>query len=349
MNLSDLGEFGFIDRISGILNTADARVVKGIGDDCAVVRLSDDRVQVITTDALVENVHFLTDRIGAEQLGHKCLAVNLSDIASMGAEPTFAVVTVASPANGDVDYLAGVFRGIRALADRFGVTIVGGDMTSSQSDLMISLTALGEARVDEIRYRSDAHPGDALLVAGVIGESGAGLATLLDDECAGRLRRETCDTLRSRHLTPEPLVREGCWLARYAGPAGEKVGAMLDVSDGIASDVRHICRESSTRCNTPVGVRINEAELPQTAALAEYLECVGGDSIRYLLQSGEDYALLFSAPASTTDDLMERFHAEFATPIARIGTFTDDERVVLYRRDGSESSLSGGHDHFRHA
>lgn len=348
MNLSDLGEFGFIDRISGILNTADERVIKGIGDDCAVVRLTDDRVQVITTDAFVENIHFLTDRIAAEQLGHKCLAVNLSDVAAMGAEPTFAVVTVASPASRDAEYLTRMFFGIRALADRFGVTIVGGDMTSSQRDLMISITALGEARADEIRYRSAAHPDDVLFVTGVIGESGAGLATLLDDTHARQMRQETLDALRSRHLTPEPLMGEGRWLARYTGPVGERVGAMLDVSDGIASDIRHICRESSAQHGAPIGVRIDEAELPITATLAEFLDRTGGDPIQYQLQSGEDYALLFSAPESTADDLMDRFRAEFATQIARIGIFTGDDRYILHRCDGSEYPLSGGHDHFRH-
>ncbi len=349
MNLSEIGEFGFIERISGILKTDDARVIKGIGDDCAVVRLTDDRVQVITTDALIENVHFLTDRIEAEQLGHKCLAVNLSDIAAMGAEPTFAVVTVASPASRDAEYLTEAFAGMRALADRFGVTIVGGDMTSSERDLMISITVLGEARADEIRYRNAARPGDAVLIAGVIGESGAGLASLLDDKCADRLHRETLETLRNRHLTPEPLVREGRWLARYAGQDGECVGAMLDISDGIASDIRHICRESSARHDGSIGVRIDESALPVTVALTEFLECTSSDPIQYLLQSGEDYALLFSAPESTACDLVEQFGEEFTTPITRIGTFTDDGRVVLHRRDSSEYSLSGGHDHFRHA
>lgn len=332
MLLNEIGEFGFIDGLSDLLASGDPRVLTGIGDDCAVLALPDGRVQVVTTDALVEGVHFLPHSIDPERLGHKALAVSLSDVAAMGATPEAAVVTIATPVDRPVEFLRSLYRGMRSVADRHGVSIVGGDTTRSNHEFSVGVTVLGTAPANEVILRSGAHPGDALLLAGVIGESGAGLETLLHSV---DIPSEVAELLQSTHLAPEPLVDEGRRLATSGC-----VTAMLDVSDGIASDVRHICRRSG------VGARVEEAALPVTPALATFLAATHADPLRYLTQTGEDYALLFTASPDGLPDLMRSFRATFDTPLARIGTVTSDRKTCIVRRDDSIQDLTGGHDHF---
>ena len=337
MLLSELGEFGLIDRIRArIGRTASAPpgdVLRGIGDDCAVVRVDEDTAQVITTDVLIEGVHFLADAISPRQLGHKALAVNLSDVAAMGADPQSALVALAVPDRYTVEYLSELYDGMLLLADRFGVEIVGGDTCASTHDLFVSIALTGVAPQSAIRYRDAAQPGDALLVAGVLGESGAGLESLREElPLPGQVEQR----LRMRHHEPTPLVAEGRWLARSG-----MVHAMMDVSDGIASDVHHICRASG------VGAVIEADALPISDALAQFLQATGRPAERYLLHAGEDYALLLTAPPDRADALVREFRDRFDTPIARIGRATGPADVILRRPDGQTEPLVGGHDHFR--
>lgn len=338
MLLRDIGEFDFIDRVSALLATDDRRVIRGIGDDCAVVDLGTGMVQILTTDALVERIHFLTDRTSPRDLGIKALAVNLSDIAAMGAEPEFALLTVAAPPEFDAQYLLDMIEGMKSLADRFGVQIIGGDMTQSEERLMLSVTVLGRMQADRVRYRHGARCGDAVLVAGTLGESGAGLATMLRSI---DLPEATVETLRARHLAPEPLVREGRWLAER-----DSVTAMMDVSDGIASDIRHICNASARDSGLTIGARIVESSLPVTVHLSRFLDATGEEPVRYLLQAGEDYALLICVKADDAEPLMADFRAVFDTPVSHIGDITGEGETVLVRTDGTEWPLTGGHDHF---
>jgi thiamine-monophosphate kinase len=356
MQLRDVGEFRFIERITEIVSKSDNQVLKGIGDDCAVVRIDDETAQVVTTDALVEGIHFLREHIDGEQLGHKSLAVSLSDVAAMGARPTVAVVTIAAPSHTSVTYLESVYQGMQKLADRTGVTIVGGDTTRSTSELVISVTVLGAAPVDHIRYRSDARSGDALMLAGVIGESGAGLHLLQHDTA---LPDDVVAALVRRHLEPEPLLGEGVWLAKSG-----RVGAMMDVSDGIASDVGHICSQSSEKHGAPIGVRIQSTNLPISESLAHFVGAINNPSsmgtepgvgsvpgigcniLDYLLRAGEDYALLFTTAAADAEPLMAEFRAVFDTPIAHVGEITSSDSRVLIDDAGNAQDLGGGHDHY---
>ena len=174
MLLSELGELGLIERISARLSSGDAssrqRAIRGIGDDCAVLGMAGGMAQVVTTDALVEGVHFLRDSTSPEALGHKSLAVSLSDVAAMGAEPRAALVSIAAPEWCTVEYVESFYDGMAALASRFSVEIVGGDTCSSVGGLTIGVTLIGVAHQKSIRYRSGAFVGDALMVAGVLGD-----------------------------------------------------------------------------------------------------------------------------------------------------------------------------------
>jgi len=343
MLLREIGEVGFVERISGALKTSSHHVIKGIGDDAAVIRVDVGMVQVITTDTLVENVDFLRDTIPPEQLGHKALAVSLSDLAAMGARPDHALVTLCVPERYTVEYLTAVYDGLRALAGRFGVNILGGDLSAALHDLVISVTAIGSAREHEVCYRDGAKAGDAILLVGVIGESGAGLDTLgplprtpAQEGCTiEALPDEVIATLRRRHLEPEPLVQEGRWLAQSG-----KVRAMVDLSDGIGTDLGHIAKASG------VGAVVETSLLPATPSLRAFLEATRRDALRYLLYAGEDYALLFTAAESDVATLTEAFRRRFPTPITRIGTITDGPAVVVRRRDGSVVPLARGFNHF---
>jgi len=337
MLLRELGEFGLIDRIRDGLIVRPCGVLMGIGDDGAVLRTDAGKVLVVSTDTLVEGVDFLYETISPEQLGHKSLAVNLSDIAAMGARPDHALVSLCIPDRYTVEYLTAFYEGIRRLAARFGVNVLGGDISSSPHDLVISITALGSARAEEVCYRHGARPGDALLVVGVLGESGAGLDSLLEPrQDAHALPEEAQATLRRRHLEPEPLVEEGHWLAESG-----RVHAMIDVSDGIASDLRHICRASGT------GAVVERDALPITPALRAFLDATGAAPERYLLHTGEDYALLLAMTDGEADSLIAAFKARFATPITRIGHATAAAETFLRRSDGTLEPLSGGYEHFR--
>lgn len=340
MLLRDIGEFGLIERISERLAVHSENVAKGIGDDAAVIRCGEGTVHVVTTDALVEGVDFLSDTIRPEQLGHKALAVNLSDLAAMAAQPEHAVVSLCVPERYTVEYLMAFYDGMRALAERFGVNILGGDLSSSPHELVVSATAMGSAREDEVCYRSGAKAGDAILLVGVVGESGAGLRLLRRRERESvqdsrALADHVMEALCKRHLEPTPLVEEGKWLGRSG-----KVHAMIDVSDGIGSDLARIARASG------VGAVVDAASLPVTPPLRAFLDATGRDPHHYLLRAGEDFALLLTAGESAADGLMAAFRARFATPIHRVGTVVGQPGVALRGEDGSLVALRGGYDHF---
>jgi thiamine-monophosphate kinase len=338
MLLGEIGELGLIERFGARLAGGSVKpcVIRGIGDDCAVVRVGEGLVQVVTTDALVEGVHFLRATTSPHDLGHKSLAVSLSDVAAMGAKPTSALVSIAAPEWCTVEYLDSFYNGMLALADRFGVSLVGGDTCASLSDLVINVVQMGTGPEHRICYRSGAAGGDAFLVAGAIGESGAGLELL-----SGKLRGTDAlagsigDHLRRRHLAPTPLVDEGQWLS-----ASGDVTAMIDVSDGLGSDAKHICAQSG------VGVVIEAALLPITDELRGFLSAAELPAERFLLEAGEDYALAFTAAATRVDSLVTAFRERFDTPIAVVGQVTDNAEVLLGRSDGSSVPLPGGHEHF---
>lgn len=339
-DLSDLGEFGLIDRFADLLGLDTAPdLVQGIGDDAAVYRIGPDatgreRVHVVTTDALVEGVHFDRAFAPLERLGFKALSVNVSDVCAMNARPLYATVALGVPpglATADLDAL---YRGLARACERYGCTVVGGDVTRARS-LLLSITVVGEAYEDDVAYRSGAREGDIVCVTGDLGAAFAGLSLLLD--ARDRLARdpafqpalEDFPYTVARQLAPTARLDLVDALAR----AGVRPTSMIDVSDGLASELHHLCRQSG------VGARIAEGALPiddETLAVAARL---GGEAGLYALYGGEDYELLFTVSA---EDLPLVPSDGLFTAIGRIVA----DGVAVHTVEGDEVPLEPmGFDH----
>ena len=286
-------EFGFIDHIRRRFADLPDQGFEGIGDDCAVLPLGGEAL-VFTSDLLTEGVHFLRHATSARELGGKSLAVNLSDVAAMGARPVATLLSIALPPDASGVWAEEFMEGYRELSARFGTPLVGGDTTRSESGVTINVTAIGRSPLTHLKRRRDARPGDALFVAGELGASGAGLRDLL----AGHP-----DTPSARvHRNPLPQVDEGIWLG-----GRPEVHAMMDLSDGLASDLRHILDESDC------GAEVELERIPVAA----------GADLRTAACGGEDYKLLFTAAPTATRQLEEEFLARFGAPLHRIGRITE--------------------------
>ena len=328
----EMGEFEFIERIAaaGLSRTGDVR--RGIGDDCAVISCGRERVRLITTDLMVEGVHFEVGASDAGSLGHKLLAVNLSDVAAMGGEPGEALVSLAVPPDFDVDYMERVYGGLRALASRFGVNVVGGDTTRSTGPLVMNLTLTGEMDQDRVCYRSGARPGDLIYVSGTLGDSAAGLKLAMGGEIG--LSADDRKFLLGRHHRPVPRVALGQALA-----ASGAVTSMLDLSDGMASDLRHICRQSG------VSAVIRESEIPVSPAFRRFCELSTPGARSLPITGGEDYELLFTASPGGRREI-DALAA--GSRIRRLGWIeAGDGRIHLEDARGARTELkTRGFEHF---
>ena len=333
---SELGEFGFIDRIARHGLVREEGVLCGIGDDCAVFSLDGNQALLITADLMVEDIHFKRDAAAPENLGAKLLAVNLSDVAAMGGQPRDAIVSLAIPADLDVAYMEGIYRGLHACARRFGVNIAGGDTTRSPGPLVLNLTLTGRMAVDRVCYRSGARPGDLVYVSGTLGDSAAGLEIVLGREAT--LSREYRDVLLRRHHCPEPRVTLGQALA-----ASGAVTAMIDLSDGAASDLRHICRRSN------VSAVIEEKAVPISPACRAFCAASGISPLRLALSGGEDYELLFTVDPEKADRVETLGATNDLPPLCRIGQIeTGQSGISIEDAAGNRRPLdSAGFDHFR--
>lgn len=331
MKISELGEFGLIRRLTADLATNDERVVCGIGDDCSAIRRSSGLLDLVTTDLLVERVHFLRQTLTPKQLGHKAMSVNLSDIAAMGGRPENAYVSLAVPADLTVEYLDELYLGLRAAAEPHGVRLLGGDTTGSKADLVINVAVTGVVAESEVLYRRGARPGDRIFVSGPLGDSGAGLFALLDKEDR---RDDNAVRLIDRHLQPIAQVKAGRAIAK-SGLAT----AMIDVSDGLVQDLGHICEASK------VGAAIEQASLPLSAELTTFCRDRKLDPLKFALGGGEDYVLLLTGDSQLADKLKVQ-----KITLHPIGAITDGRQRLLKKTDGSLESLEEmGWDHFRSA
>ncbi len=328
----EIGEFGFIERIGAAALPPAVGVCCGIGDDCAVLACENDRVRLITSDLMVEGVHFAVEGSDPGWLGHKLLAVSLSDIAAMGGEPREAVVSLAIPPDFDVGFMERVYRGLRRLASRFGVNVVGGDTTRSTGPLVMNLTLTGEMDQDRVCYRSGAAPGDLIYASGTLGDSAAGLKLALGQ--AVGLSEEDREFLLRRHHRPEPRVALGRALA-----ASGTVTAMLDLSDGMASDLRHICRQSR------VSAVIDGTAIPVSPAFGRFREHSDACTRNLEITGGEDYELLFTVAPGGRDDVEALGAKPGISCIGRI--VSGDERVYVENAQGLRSELEArGFKHF---
>ena len=332
MKLSDIGEFGFIERFATNFDHMIADADMGIGDDCAILSVNESENNVVTTDLLIEDVHFLKNRISAEELGYKSLAVNLSDIAAMGARPLFSFLSLGIPKNTEVEYLDAFMEGYKQLSEKYRVPLMGGDTTKSVDRLVISVTVVGQCRKSEMRLRSMAETGDLICVSGNLGDSAGGLQVLLDKL---ELNTGNKDLIR-RHHCPEPRIHEGMWLAQQ-----DNVHAMMDISDGISSDLKHILKASRK------SAEIHLEQLPTSQHLQEASSKYNWSIYDLATGGGEDYELLFTMNASDFERLNREFENRFSRPVHAFGKIVEGKPVITWYKEGVEMNPdTAGFDHF---
>jgi len=284
MRLNQLGEFGLLRRIHGRVPGRSANVRIGIGDDAAVLRTPPDRDLIVTTDLLVEAVDFNRAYGSFRQIGYKALAVNLSDVAAMGGRPFAFLVGLAVHSRMAVRAVDEIYDGMLTLARRHRVALVGGDLSSSPNEMMITVTVVGDVETGRAVTRSGARSGDRIYVTGTLGDSRAGLEILKNRKRRKGSRSTAAESyLTRRHFYPEPRVDFG----RLIGRKGWAT-AMIDLSDGLASDLRHLCEAGG------VGARLESDRLPISSALAAYARRRGEAAPVYALRGGEDFELLFA-------------------------------------------------------
>lgn len=346
MEISELGEFGLIERLAKEISVKNSTTVKGIGDDCAVLAPTEGMQTVVTTDLLMEGIHFDLTYVPLRHLGYKAVMVNLSDVFAMNAEPRQVTVSLALSSKFKVEDVEELYTGMRLACEKWGVDIVGGDTTASLTGLAISITALGEARAEDIVMRSGAKPTDLICVSGNLGAAYMGLQLLereklIYDEQVAEARKsgskEQMELLKEaqpdfsgkeyileRQLKPEARGDVVATLRK----AGIRPTSMMDISDGLSSELMHICKQSQTGC------RIYEERLPldyQTAAMAEELNL---NVSTCALNGGEDYELLFTVPLAQNDTVSA------LEDIRVIGYITEpDKGCALITRDGGEHTL----------
>ena len=335
MRISELGEFSLIDRVSQIVSVDRGDVVVGIGDDVAVLDTGAGDWLLAKVDIQVEGVHFVPGSISPRDLGRKALAINLSDIAAAGGWPHYALVSLALPADTEVAWVEELYRGLRQEGDCYGVTVVGGNMARSPQGIVVDVFVLGRVERQRLLLRSGARPGDQVLVTGTLGDSAAGLALL--EEPSIHLGAAERDYLLARHFTPTPRLPEAEIISRR-----QVATAMIDLSDGLSSDVGHICERSG------VGVRLWATRLPISPAARQVAGAARRPAWQLALEGGEDYELCFTAPPDAAEELARAVEGETGTPVTIIGEILPDAGRWLVREDGSEVSLqAGGWEHFR--
>ena len=336
--VADIGEFGLIERIARWLPAeSSARVVVGIGDDVAVLDTGAPEYLLATIDAQVESVHFLRQAISSYQLGRKTAAVNLSDIASMGGTPQWALVSLVLPVETEVAFVEGFYAGLRDELQEAGGVVVGGNLSQTGSGMVIDLCLLGTVAPERLILRRGALPGDMILVTGSLGDSRAGLELLRRPELA--VSPGVRDHLLARHLTPRPRVREGQLLGRLG-----KVHAMVDVSDGLRSDLGHILRAGG------VGAELWTEALPVSTACAETAALAGVEPSAWALGGGEDYELLFTVAPGDAQVVCRQIGEETGTPCTVVGRVLSKEAGLIVRLSERGEPVSmhaaGGWDHF---
>jgi thiamine-monophosphate kinase len=336
MRIADIGEFALIERLRGMVAVERPDIIVGIGDDVAVLSVEGDQWLLATVDCQVEDVHFLRRAITPAQLGQRALAINLSDLAAMGGRPLFALVSLGLPASLDVVWVEELYHGLGLEAARHGVAIVGGNMTRSPGGIWIDVTVLGQVRRDEVVLRSGARPGDLVLVTGQLGAAVAGLRLLLDPELT-RVVGDPGPAL-TRHFTPTPRLAEAGVIAR-----SRQATAMIDLSDGLSSDIGHICEQSG------VGVRLWAAALPIAPAARAIAAARGEPPWNIALAGGEDYELCFTAPPAAAASLAAAIQEQTGAQVTVVGEILPAEagRWLCLPEGDAIPLVARGWEHFK--
>jgi len=330
MDLREIGEFGLIHRIRKWMAASDSAVIQGIGDDVAVIEMA-GRALLVTTDILIEGIHFDRSWIDPYRLGKKALIVNLSDIAAMGGTPKYFLISLGLPKNLPLSFISSFYRGLKEGARKFRVDLIGGDTSLSQK-IVINICLLGEGRKKNLLFRRGARVGDDLLVSGTLGDAALGLIILQTKVSMGGPKG-----LIERQLSPCPRIQLGQAIAERCFAT-----AMIDVSDGLLMDTTHLLEESG------VGARIWEERIPLSKLYRKWVHSYSKDPYQIALCGGEDYELLFTVPRETRKKISSLARS-LGTSITRIGEILPQKQgLQIIRKDGEEYSPTRlGFEHFK--
>lgn len=304
MEIKELGEFGFIKKLACQFATRHSKIVKGIGDDASVTIQDANRYLLCSTDTLVEDIHFSLNYTPADKLGKKAVSISASDIAAMGGKPLFLLTSINVPNSTSVKFINLLYKGIKEKCDELNIALIGGN-TSSSDKIIINTTILGEVPKDQVIFRKGASEGDMIFVTGYLGDSSLGLK-LLNRKKRKKITERSFGYAMNRHIDPSPRVIEGRAIAKK-----KLASSMIDISDGLIADLRHIAEESS------VGARIWVNKIPLSICFKKWISKYPND-INLAIAGGEDYELLFTAPKSniTKIDIISR---KLGIPITHIG------------------------------
>ena len=341
MNLKEIGEFGFIERFRPLFDDITCESALGIGDDCAVVAANSESDWLVTTDMLVEDIHFLRSDISPYELGYKSAAVNISDVAAMGGKPFCSFLSVAIPDDCSVEYLDEFMRGYHAICKKHNVALLGGDTTKAAKHLTINVAVIGSIAHGKAKLRSAARVSDLICSTGFLGDSAGGLQLIL----AGGKDTSQSEKkyLLERHHAPEPPVDEGMFLADY--PA---VHAMMDISDGIASDLRHILEQTKN-----IDAEVDLETVPMSSQLIAVAQERGWSAVELATSGGEDYELLFTVAESDFAEINREYQQKFKKPLYCIGKIAEKQDAnssigtIRWRQNGKEVAfMKDGFNHF---
>jgi len=311
MKIKDIGEFGLINRITK--KPKDKNVLVGIGDDAAVFKTKE--LQVLTTDCLVEGDHFRKDWFTPKQIGMKAIEINVSDIAAMGAIPKYVLVSLALPKDLDVEFVEELYKGMWKVCDKYDIEIIGGNMTHCQQ-IVISITLTGEVDKKNLCLRNGAKPGDFIFVSGPLGNGRAGLR-LFQNNFDG------FEQVKNGYLEPKANLDSALEIAPY-------VNSMEDISDGLASEIKHICDES--KC----GAILYKDKIPISDQVRNLARMLKEDEYDYALYGGEDFELVFTVPK----DKLEKVNGFL------VGEITKNKELKLFYNGKENIITEKGYDHF---
>jgi thiamine-monophosphate kinase len=344
--ISQIGEFGLIEKIKNIVDisvddsTIYDNLLKGIADDTAVYKPSPSKVQLLTTDAMVEGVHFDLTFTSLAHVGWKAIVSNISDVAAMCGVPRYATVTLCLPQKISVEMVEEFYKGVVSACKKYSCLIVGGDTTATAGNLVVSISLIGEVDPEKVIYRRGAKVGDLICASGHLGASHAGLKILLrekkkylDGSNQFSPNLEPYKMIIEKYLLPKPRLDISKIIADNV-----KVNAMIDISDGLASEVHHICN------NSGVGADVWEHNIPVHTYTQKIAEEFSEDVINYALYGGEEYELLFTL----SDNDYEKLET-LTSDVTILGRVTDKSKGInIVRESGEREPLQfNGWDHFK--
>lgn len=313
MKISDIGgEFELIKRLTK--KTKNKNIIKGIGDDAAIIKINNKYIS-LTTDSLVDGSHFSLNYFTPEQVGKKAVEINVSDIFAVGAKPEYALVSLVLPRDTDVELIEGIYRGMRQAGEKYNLEIIGGNIAHGKQ-LVIDVSIIGEAKKEDIKLRSDAKPDDLIFVSGDLGSSTAGLNLFLNNI-------NGFEKLKRKHLEPEAKFYKVKPFLKY-------INSMIDVSDGLASEVQRICEQSRT------GAVIYADKVPIKEETRQAARVCNKNALDYALYGGEDFELVYTVSKENLNKVKGYL----------VGRITKERDIKIYEKGIEKIITMHGYDHF---